>query len=224
MLYEPNKPNQNLRRSPVKSFTVPRPIAWVSTISKDGIANLAPYSQFQNLTFDPYYVMLSINQDRFGKRKDTTVNIEATGEFVCNMVPYDLREAMNITAAPFSADEDEFEKAALEKLPSNFVKPYRVKGSPIQIECKYVQTLRLPGNGKEGTVDIIIGEVVCINIDDAVITSDGKIDIASIRPLARLGYSDYTFIDKVFEMSPSEAVCSASEVVSALEGAGDIVR
>lgn len=224
MFYEPNKTNQTLKRSPIKSFTVPRPIAWVSTISKDGVSNLAPYSQFQNLTFDPYYVMISLNQDRFGKRKDTTVNIEETGEFVCNMVTYDLREAMNITAAPFSAGEDEFEKAGLHKLPSKLIKPFRVKESPVQIECKYVQTIRLPGKGNEGTVDVIIGEVVGIHIEDKYITPDGKIDIASIRPLARLGYSDYTYVEKVFEMKPSEAVCTAAEVVAALEGAGENLK
>ena len=224
MFYEPNKPNQILKRSPIKSFTVPRPIAWVSTISKDGISNLAPYSQFQNLTFDPYYIMISINQDRFSRRKDTTVNIEETGEFVCNMVSYDFREAMNITAAPFPPEDDEFEKAGLKKLPSKLVKPFRVKGSPVQIECKYIQTIRLPGKGNEGTVDIIIGEVIGIHIEDKFITADNKIDIAAIKPLARLGYSDFTYVEKVFEMKPSEAVCSAEEVISALEGAGNNVK
>ena len=168
--------------------------------------------------------MISINQDRFGRRKDTTVNIEETGEFVCNMVSYDFREAMNITAAPFPPEDDEFEKAGLKKLPSKLVKPFRVKGSPVQIECKYIQTIRLPGKGNEGTVDIIIGEVIGIHIEDKFITADNKIDIAAIKPLARLGYSDFTYVEKVFEMKPSEAVCSAEEVISALEGAGNNVK
>ena len=218
MFYEPNKPNQAIKRAPTKSCTVPRPIAWVSTISKDGVPNLAPYSQFQNLTFDPYYIMLSANQDRFGKRKDTVTNIEDTLEFICSMVPYNMREQMNITAAPFPSEDDEFEKAGLEKLPAHFVKPYLVKGSPVQLECKYKQTIRIPGNGKTGTVDVIIGEVIGLHIDDQYIMDDQKIDIAKIQPLARLGYSDYTVVEKVFEMRPSEAVCSEQEVVTALEG------
>ena len=162
MFYEPNKPNQMLKRVPTKSCTVPRPIAWVSTISKDGVANLAPYSQFQNLTFDPYYIMISVNQDNYGKRKDTVINIEETQEFVCGMVPYNMREQMNITAAPFAHGEDEFEKAGLGKLPANMVKPYLIHGSPVQLECRYRQTIRIPGHGCHGTVDVIVGEVVSI--------------------------------------------------------------
>ena len=98
MHYHPEKDNHGLSFNPFKSCVLPRPIAWISTISPEGIDNIAPYSQFQNLTFDPPYVMIAINQNANGVRKDTTNNIEQTGEFVYNMVTYDLREAMNITA------------------------------------------------------------------------------------------------------------------------------
>lgn len=206
MFYEPEKDNHGLKRAPFKSCVVPRPIGWISTMTAEGVPNLAPYSQFTNLTYDPPYVMLSINQSpKKGTRKDTAINIEATGEFVYNMCTYDLREKMNITAAEFDYGVDEFVAAGLEKAPSVLVKPFRVKESPIQFECAYVQTLRLPGYGKAGTVDIIIGKVLGVHIKDEFILDNGKIDIERIKPLARMGYSDYTCVEKVFELEPSDA-------------------
>ena len=101
MFYETAKNDHGLARPPFKSCAVPRVIGWLSTVSADGVDNLAPYSQFTNLTFDPPYVLVSINRGPTGKRKDTCVNIEATGEFVYNIVSYALRNAMNVTAAPF---------------------------------------------------------------------------------------------------------------------------
>jgi flavin reductase (DIM6/NTAB) family NADH-FMN oxidoreductase RutF len=200
MYYDPDKNDHGLLHSPFKSCVVPRPIGWISTISPEGIHNLAPYSQFQNLTFDPPYVMFAANQNTQGKRKDSVVNAEQTGEFVYNMATYDLRDAMNKSAAEVSPDIDEFELAGLTKAASIRVKPYRVAESPIQFECRYHQTIRLPGNGLMGTVDIVIGRVLMIHIKDEVIGSDGRLDIIKIRPLARLGYYDYTTVDSIFEM------------------------
>lgn len=217
MFYEPEKDNHGLARPPFKSCVVPRAIGWLSTISEDGVPNLAPYSQFTNLTFDPPYVLVSVNQTLDGKRKHTCTNIEQQGQFVYNMCTYDLREAMNISAAPFEADVDEFERAGLTKAPSVKVKPFRIEQSPIQMECEYVQTIRLPGKGNMGSADVIIGKVVCIHIKDECIMPDGKIDIEKIKPLARLGYSDYTYVDKVFEMAPSNAAGGTTEV-NGLEG------
>jgi len=179
---------------------VPRPIGWISTVSADGIDNLAPYSQFQNLGFDPAYVMLSANEGEFGKRKDTVVNIEETGEFVYNMATYDLRDAVNRSASDVPPEVDEFELAGVTKAPSIRVKPCRVAESPVQFECLYYQTLRLPGNNGLGAADVIIGRVVLIHIKDEVIRPDGRLDILKIRPLARLGYYDYTTVDSTFEM------------------------
>jgi len=218
MFYEPEKNDHGLARAPFKSCTVPRAIGWLSTLSLDGVPNLAPYSQFTNLSFDPPYIAVSINRGRPHARKDTTVNIEMTGEFVHNMVTYDLREAMNITAAGFPPDVDEFEAAGLEKVLSMRVKPWRVAASPIQFECKHFQTICLPG--KSGvTVDLIIGLVVGVHIKDEFIGEDGKIDIATIRPLARMGYSDYTTVDRVFEMLPSKAAGIQLDLAMGLEGA-----
>ncbi len=200
MYYDPEKNDHGLPHNPFKSCIVPRPIGWISTVSPGGIHNLAPYSQFQNLTFDPPFVMFAANQNTRGNRKDSVINAEQTGEFVYNMATYDLREAVNRSATEVPPEVDEFELAGLTKAPSIRVKPCRVAESPIQFECRYHQTLRLPGNGPMGTVDIIIGKVVLIHIQDDVIAPDGRIDILRIRPLARLGYYDYTTVESFFEM------------------------
>ena len=204
MFYEPKKNNHGLPYNPFKSCVIPRPIGWISTLSTDGVANLAPFSQFQNLTFDPPYVMFSSNYTIDAKRKDSVVNAESTGEFVWNMATYALREAVNISASFFPPEVDEFEEAGVEKLESNFVKPYRVKGSPVHFECKYHSTLRLPGNGPMGTVDVVIGEVIGVHIDDNYITDEGKIDVLKARPIARIGYLDYTSIESIFTMKVPE--------------------
>jgi flavin reductase (DIM6/NTAB) family NADH-FMN oxidoreductase RutF len=200
MHYDPEKNDHGLAFNPFKACVVPRPIGWISTISPEGIHNLAPFSQFQNLTFDPPYVLFAANQNTLGKRKDTVVNCELTGEFVYNMATFDLREAVNRSAAEVPPEVDEFDLAGVTKAPAIRVKPFRVAESPVQFECRYHQTLRLPGNGLMGTVDVIIGRVVLVHIRDEVIGPDGRLDILKIRPLARLGYYDYTDIHSVFEM------------------------
>jgi flavin reductase (DIM6/NTAB) family NADH-FMN oxidoreductase RutF len=218
MHYDPEKNDHGLPFNPFKSCVLPRPIGWISTVSLEGLANLAPYSQFQNLTFDPPYVMFSANQNSRGRRKDSVVNAEETGEFVYNMVTYDLREAMNRSAAEVSADVDEFELAGLTKAPSLKVKPFRVAESPVQFECVYHETLRLPGKGLIGTADIVIGRVVLVHINDEVLTPEGRLDIPRMRPLARLGYYDYTSVESVFEMViPGEN----EALLKGLEGAPD---
>jgi flavin reductase (DIM6/NTAB) family NADH-FMN oxidoreductase RutF len=200
MYYDPDRNDHGLPHNPFKSCVVPRPIGWISTISPDGVHNLAPYSQFQNLTFDPPYVMFAANQNTRGMRKDTVVNAEQTGEFVYNMATYDLREAVNLSGTEVPPEVDEFELAGLTKAPSIRVKPCRVAESPVQFECHYHQTIRLPGNGIMGTVDIVIGRVVLVHIKDEVIGPDGRLDILRIRPLGRLGYYDYTTVESTFEM------------------------
>jgi flavin reductase (DIM6/NTAB) family NADH-FMN oxidoreductase RutF len=202
MHYDPDLENHGFKHSPFKSCVVPRPIGWISTLSREGVANLAPFSQFQNITYDPPIVMIAANQNTTGRRKDTVENIEATGEFVWNMATYDLREAVNISSREFPPDVDEFEAAGLEKAPSLIVKPPRVAASPVHFECRHLQTVRVPGNGDMGSADIVLGRVVKIHINDDVITPDGRLDILKIKPLARLGYFNYTYVDKIFEMPP----------------------
>lgn len=200
MYYEPGVTPHGLPHDPFKSCVVPRPIGWISTVDSQGRHNLAPYSQFQNVTFNPPIVMFSANQNTGGQRKDSVRNAEETGEFVWNMATYALRDAVNKSAEELPHGVDEFEHAGLLKLPSRKVKPMRVAGSPIQFECVYLNTLRFPGVPPMGTADVVFGRVVAIHIDDEVIDGQGMLDILKIQPLARMGYYDYTFVDNKFEM------------------------
>lgn len=218
MYYEPGITPHGLPHDPFKSCVIPRPIGWISTVDAQGRHNLAPYSQFQNVTFDPPIVMFSANQTTAGERKDSVRNAETTGQFVWNMATYELREAVNISAEELPFGVDEFERAGLEKLPSRRVKPMRVKGSPIQFECEYLNTVRFPGKPPMGTVDVIFGRVVAIHIDDAFITPDGLVDVLKIQPLARMGYFDYTFVDKKFQMVIPG---NSKALLAGLEGSSD---
>ena len=200
MYYEPGVTAHGLPHDPFKSCVVPRPIGWISTMDGQGRHNLAPYSQFQNVTFNPPIVMFSANQDTGGQRKDSVRNAEETGEFVWNMATYALRDAVNISAEELPHGVDEFERAGLTKLPSRKVRPARVAGSPIQFECVYLNTLRFPGVPPMGTADVVFGRVVAVHIADEVITPEGLVDVLKIQPLARMGYFDYTFVDNQFQM------------------------
>jgi len=186
---------------PFKSIAVPRPIGWISTVSKDGVDNLAPFSQFCNVGFDPPYVMFAAQPKIDLSRKDSVVNAEDTGCFVHNMVTYDLREKINITAVNSGPEVDEFVEAGLTKLDSTKVKAKRVAESPIQMECEYVTTVRLQGSSAACHSDIVIGRVVMIHINEDYVLPNGELDIAKLRPLARLGYADYTSVTDIFEMS-----------------------
>lgn len=209
MFYEPDKGNHGLKYNPFKSICVPRPIAWVSSISPDGLLNIAPFSQFTNLSFDPPCIVLSISNRPGGVRhKDTAQNIFDTGEFVVNMATYELRDRVESTAQEVAPGVNEAELAELEMIDSKLVKPPRIKASPVQMECRYYTSLQVPGN--HGPHHLIVGRVVGIHIRDDVITPEGKIDIIKIRPLARLGYLDYTSVESMFTMLPQGANAEAS--------------
>jgi flavin reductase (DIM6/NTAB) family NADH-FMN oxidoreductase RutF len=218
MYYEPGLTPHGLPHDPFKSCVVPRPIGWISTLDRQGRANLAPYSQFQNVSFNPPIVMFSANQTTDGRRKDSVCNAEDTGEFVWNMATYALREAVNLTGQEVPPGVDEFELAGLTKLPSRKVRPPRVAGSPIQFECVYLNTLRFPGPPPMGSADVVFGRVVAVHIDDAVITPEGLVDILKIQPLARMGYYDYTFVDQRFQMVIPG---SNPALLAGLEGSAD---
>jgi len=200
MHYDPRCDKRPLPYDPFKSCTVPRPIGWLSSISGDGIANLAPYSQWQNLTFDPPLVMFAANGYPDGRRKDTVLNAEQTGWFVWNMATWELREAVNLSAQAFDFEIDEFDRAGVTKAECIDAPGPRVAESPCHFECKYLSTQRFPGNSKVGNVDVVFAEVARIHVSDAAVTSEGKIDIPKVKPIARMGYYDYAVIDEVFEM------------------------
>jgi len=200
MKYSPGREACPLPFSPFKSCTVPRPIGWLSSVSSDGIENIAPYSQWQNLTFDPPIVMFSANQYPDGRRKDTVINAEETGWFVWNMATYDLREAVNISAMALPAHESEFDRLGVTREYADNAPIPMVRESPCKFECRYLSTHRLKGNSTIGTIDVVFAQVETIHIDDTIILPSGKLDIASIKPIARMGYFDYAVIKDTFEM------------------------
>jgi flavin reductase (DIM6/NTAB) family NADH-FMN oxidoreductase RutF len=221
MYYEPGKTAHGLPYDPFKSCVVPRPIGWISTVDRKGNANLAPYSQFQNIGFDPPMVMFSANQNTGGGRKDSVINAESTGQFVWNMATYALREAVNISAEEVPHGVDEFERAGLAKAPSRIVRAPRVADSPIQFECEVVQTVRLPGNSAFGTVDVVFGKVLAIHIADDYIDEKGMVDVLKMAPLARMGYYEYTHVTSKFSM----VIPGNNEALRAgMEGSSDKVR
>lgn len=199
---------------------IPRPIGWISTVSTTGQHNLAPYSQFANLTFDPPYVMFSSNQTPSGRRKDTVVNAEATGRFAWNLATWDLREAVNTTAEQVPSEVDEFEQAGLEKeFTKALVDPRlpMVKASPVKFECIYHSTLRLPGNPPMGTADVVIGRVIAVHIADNVLT-DGLLDVRKTLPIARCGYYQYTVVRETFDMIIPSSSQWGEDLLGGLEG------
>lgn len=206
MHYSPLSQSCPLPLDPFKACVAPRPIGWISTVSADGVDNLAPFSQFQNLSYDPPMVMIACNQagdEPCTFRKDTVNNIESTGCFVYNAVPFALRDQMNLTAPTYSPETDEFEVAGLHKLPSIQVAAKRVAESPIQFECAYLQTIRLPGAvpGGKGAVDLILGRVLEIHVDDEVLLPDGKLNYEKLQLLGRGGYWDYCRMEHTFSMA-----------------------
>jgi flavin reductase (DIM6/NTAB) family NADH-FMN oxidoreductase RutF len=131
--------------------------------------------------------------------KDTLRNIEATREFVYNVATFELREKMNRTSAPVPPEVDELALAGLTPVPSTIVKPPRVKESPIHFECVYHQTIELPCGDPSARNAIALGHVVGIHIADEVIVN-GRLDLHKVRPIARLGYSEFTVVETIFEM------------------------
>lgn len=200
MKYAPLHEPCPLPFSPFKSCTVPRPIGWLSSRSSAGIENIAPYSQWQNLTFDPPMVMFAANRYPDGRRKDTVLNAEETGWFVWNMATFALREAVNTSAMALPPEESEFDRLSVTREYADNAPIPMVKESPCKFECRYLSTHTLKGSTPVGTVDVVFAQVEKIHIDDAVIRPDGRLDIERIQPIARMGYFDYTVVRETFEM------------------------
>lgn len=196
MFWNTDEPH-GLPHDPFKSCVIPRPIGWISSLSADGVPNLAPYSFFNGVAGDPPMVMFSSGTRDVDNPKDTIANVEQTGEFVCSMVTYDMREVMNDTSAYLEPDIDEAAFAGIEMEPSVLVKPQRVKAAPIHLECTYYQTMELPAEKSGRGNALCVGRVVGIHIRDEVM-KDGMIDVSSFRAIARLGYMDYTAVDEIF--------------------------
>lgn len=196
MYYDGLANDHGLPHDPIKGLVIPRPIGWISSLSPDGTANLAPYSYFNLVGDKPGIVMFSSST-----RKDSIANAEATGEFACNFVSYPLRDAMNASSAAVPPDVDEFEVAGLTRAPCNAIAAPRVAEAHAVLECRYIKTVDLPdGKGGKHIAEIVLGIVVGVHIDDRVIV-DGKVDATKLHPVARLGYMDYAAVNEVFAMT-----------------------
>jgi flavin reductase (DIM6/NTAB) family NADH-FMN oxidoreductase RutF len=179
---------------PFKALAVPRPIGWIGTLGRDGRRNLAPYSFFNAISDRPPMVMFSS-----GGHKDTLRNIEETGEFTCSIANWDLHQAMNLSSAPVAPGVDEFALAGLTPAASIAIQAPWVAEAPAAFECRLWKTIALPAPaGKPGAAPpvgytMVIGEVLAIYIDDRYI-EDGIVQTGKMRPLARLGYMDYSVV------------------------------
>ena len=175
---------------------VPRPIAFVSSVSADGIVNLAPFSFFNAMAYDPATIVLGISRSAGWKAKDTLANIEATGEFVVSVVVDDIAEAMNSTAAEFPADVDEFEIADLTQKPADLVSAPLVAESPVNMECKLNQIVEIGDGTNHG---IVVGEILLMHVRDDIINGH-RINHQRLKPVGRLAGNMYCKTDDVYEM------------------------
>jgi flavin reductase (DIM6/NTAB) family NADH-FMN oxidoreductase RutF len=198
MFYQPKK-GYPLSIDPYKSLIFPRPIGWISTISKKGISNLAPYSYFNAVADDPPQVMFSSGASiSSNSYKDSLTNILSTKEFVVNFATSKIRNQMNLSSVDAPADVDEFTFTKLKKRKSKLVKVPSVADSPVNLECKLLKTLKLKSNSKKHGI-VIIGEVIGIFINNKFINK-GRVDSTAMRYVARMGYSEYTTVSSKFRM------------------------
>ena len=197
MFYEP-KNGHGLPHNPFNAIVTPRPIGWIATRGADGSDNLAPYSFFNAVAYDPPQVMFastSAKPDR-GDTKDSVANIRDTGVFAVNIVSFALRDAMNTTSGPWGKDTDEFALANLEKVGCDTINCARVAASPATLECKLTQIVQLPGEANFA----VFGEVTGVHMrDDCMV--DSMFDVKQFSPMARLGYRDYATVRETFSLT-----------------------
>jgi flavin reductase (DIM6/NTAB) family NADH-FMN oxidoreductase RutF len=177
---------------------IPRPIAWVSTISPDGVTNLAPFSFFQGVCARPPTLLFCPANDRRGNPKDTLRNVRETREFVVNLVSSAQVEAMNATAATLPYGESEFSKFGVGQLPSLRVRPPRVEGSPVSFECELDRIIAVGEGPVAGHV--VLGRIVQFHVADAVLGPDGKPDPERLGLVGRLGRDEYMGLGERFRL------------------------
>ncbi len=182
----------------LKAVIIPRPIAFISSQSEAGLLNLAPFSFFNGVCYDPPTISVSIARFAGEKRKDSLVNIEETGEFVVNLVNRDIAEAMNKTAAEYPTEVNEFEIAGLTPVLSERVNVPRVKESPVSLECKLIKVVPI-NHGSSKECGLVIAEVVYCHIKDNYF--DGRyVNMEALDLVGRLGGHSYCEVSNLFEM------------------------
>ncbi|NIM20453.1 MAG: flavin reductase family protein [Candidatus Latescibacteria bacterium] len=199
MIIDPkDQPRRDVYKLMIGSI-LPRPIAFVSTISTDGTLNLAPFSFFTGVTSQPPTICFSpARRPADGTQKDTLNNIVATGEFVVNVVTEAIARQMNEAATDFPPEIDEFEMTGLTPIPSQIVAPPRVKESPINMECKLHQVIEIGPEGPGGGA-LVIGEIVLFHVADELLRK-GRIDTGALKPVGRLAGTEYTTLGRRFSM------------------------
>jgi len=194
VFYEPAK-GHGLQHDPFTAIVAPRPIGWISSMSRDGALNLAPYSFFNAISTHPFLVWFSSEGE-----KDSAAFARETGEFVVNLVGRKLAEKMNASAVDAPRGVSEFGYAELTPAPSRLVAPPRVADAPAALECKVTEIFRPKAlDGRDCGSVVVAGEVVGVHIDDAVLTN-GLFDAVKAGNVARLGYMDYAAVTEVFSM------------------------
>lgn len=196
MFYRPED-GHGLPHNPFNAIVTPRPIGWISTRDSQGRDNLAPYSFFNAIAYVPPQVMFAstgVKEDRDGT-KDSVSAIRETGVFCVNIVSAALRDAMNASSATLPAGTDEFAHAGLAKAECTSINAARVAAAPAALECKMTQIIKLQGENNH----LVLGEVTGIYLDDACL-KNGRFDITTFHPLARLGYRDYSTVTELFEL------------------------
>lgn len=180
------------------STVTPRPIAWVSSVSRDGISNLAPFSFFQVISDAPPTLMVNVNLRDDGSLKDTLRNVQASGELVIQLVSCAQAEAMNASAAHLPHGVSEFEHCGIASLASERVGVPRVAGAAVAFECRVAQVLAYPPDAPN--CHLIFAEVLLAHVDDAVLNDKGRIDPHKLDLVGRLGGMAYTRTRDSFEM------------------------
>lgn len=180
---------------------LPRPIAWVATVSPEGKPNLAPFSFFTGICANPMTVCFAPVNDRHGKKKDTLINVELTRQFTVNIVNEANAEKMNLTSAPYAYGVNEFEQCGITAVPSVKIKPPRVKESPVSYECELQQIVRIGEGPLAG--NLIIGKVVMFHCDDSLYNA-GKIKHQDIRAIGRMEGVWYSKTNDAFELPRPE--------------------
>ena len=178
---------------------VPRPIGWISTVSPLGVPNLAPFSYFNGVGVNPPSLCFSPLNRQDGSKKHTVLNLESTPQFVQNVVPAALANAMNLSSADYGYEESEFEKAGLTPIPSEKVKPPGVRESPVRFECEVHDVVRV-GEGAYAA-NLVIGRIVLIHIDEAVLDSEGLVDARKLDLIGRMGGDLYARTTDLFEIT-----------------------
>ena len=171
------------------STITPRPVAWVSTCSAAGVTNLAPFSFFQMITPSPPTLMISPLLHPNGNLKDTARNIEQTGEFVVNLVPFPMVDAMNASSFSFPADASEIERCGIETAASEMVRPPRVSGVAVSFECRLASMTAYPAGTP--SCHVILGQVMLAHIDERILDTSGQIDPVKLDLVSRMGADWY---------------------------------